>query len=310
MSIETSDLVVCIAGPTASGKSAAAIELAARLGGEIVNADAMQVYGDLRIVTARPSEADEGAAAHHLYGVLDGAERCSAGRWARLAETALSEIAARGKAAVLTGGTGLYFRALEEGLSPVPEAPAEIRAAALERWRDLGAAAFREEVVSQDAKMARLPAGDAQRLKRAWEVFTTTGKPISHFQSLPRTPLIGAVAARIVVEPAREVLYARCDARAAAMLEEGAIEEVRALLLRDLDPSLPVMKALGVGEIAKLLRGEMTREDALAQLQQNTRHYAKRQLTWFRNQAANWPRAENSAAAVSEILQQLESKTA
>lgn len=305
MSIETSDLIICIAGPTASGKSAAALALADRLGGEIVNADAMQVYSDLRVVTARPCDADEALVPHHLYGVLDGAERCSAGRWARLAEAALGEIFAHEKAAVLTGGTGLYFRALEEGLSPVPEASAEIRAAALARWNELGPAAFRDEVVEQDPKMARLPQGDTQRLKRAWEVFAATGKPISHFQSLPRTPLIGAVSARIVVEPPREVLYARCDARAAAMLEEGALTEVRALLARGLDPSLPVMKALGVAEIASLLRGEASQQDALEKLQQNTRRFAKRQLTWFRNQAGDWPRVGTADEAVAKIMEQL-----
>ena len=297
--------IVLIAGPTASGKSAAALALAKELGGTVVNADAMQVYDDLRIVTARPSPADEAAVPHRLYGVLDAAEHCSAGRWARLAAGVIAEIAAAGGAAIVAGGTGLYFRALEEGLSPVPEAPAEIRAEAERRREVLGPAAFRDEVIAQDPAMARLPEGDAQRLVRAWEVFAATGKPISHFQALARTPLIGAPDARVVVEPPREVLYARCDARAAAMLEAGALDEVRALLARGLDPALPAMKALGVAEVAGFLRGETGREEALARLQQNTRRYAKRQLTWFRNQAAGWPRAENAEGAAAAIAAQL-----
>lgn len=297
--------IVLIAGPTASGKSAAALALAKKLGGTVVNADAMQVYRDLRIVTARPSPADEAAVPHRLYGVLDGAERCSAGRWSRLAAEVIGEITARGGTAIVAGGTGLYFRALEEGLSPVPEAPADIRAAAERRRDELGPAMFRAEVIAQDPAMARLPEGDAQRQIRAWEVFAATGKPISHFQALPRTPLIGAIDARVVVEPARAVLYARCDVRAAAMLEEGALEEVRALLARRLDPALPAMKALGVAEIAAFLGGDIDRGGALAMLQQNTRRYAKRQLTWFRNQAAGWPRAENAESAAAAIAAQL-----
>jgi len=287
-----------IAGPTASGKSAAALALARETNGEIVNADAMQVYRDLRIVTARPAPADERAVPHRLYGVLDGAERCSAGRWARMAAGVVADIRARGKRPVLVGGSGLYFRALAEGLSPIPETPPEIRAAAQARRERLGAAAFREEVVARDPAMARLPDGDAQRLLRAWEVVEATGEPLSHFQSLPRAPLIDGPVVRAMIDPPRETLYARCDARAASMLEAGAVEEVRALLARGLDPALPVMKALGVPEIAGLLRGEISRGDALARLQQNTRRFAKRQTTWFRHQAADWPRYDSAEALV------------
>lgn len=295
--------LIFIAGPTASGKSAASLALAGALYGEIINADAMQVYGDLNIITARPTAADEAIATHRLYGVLDAAERCSAGRWARLAKPALEQCAARGKVAIMCGGTGLYFRALEDGLSPVPETPEEVRMLAQARRDDLGAEAFRDEVVAQDHAMARLPAGDSQRLMRAWEVFTATGKPLSWHQAQPREPLIDTVDARIVIEPPRDVLYARCDARAAAMLEEGAVEEVRALMRRNLDPALPAMKALGVPEIAAMLRGEMDTQTALEMLQQNTRRFAKRQLTWFRNQAADWPRAANAEDAEARLLE-------
>ncbi len=291
--------VVFIAGPTASGKSALALDLADRLGGEIVNADAMQVYRDLRIVTARPSTAEEARAPHHLYGVVDGAERCSAGRWARMAAPIIDDIGARGRCAIVVGGTGLYFRALEEGLSPIPDTPAPIRAKAQARLAELGAAAFRDEVVARDPDMARLAANDAQRLTRAWEVFEATGKPLSQFQALPRQPVLPhARARRVVVEPDRETLYRRSDQRAAEMLESGAVEEVKALLARDLDSTLPVMKALGVAEVTALLKGDLDREGALANLQQATRQFAKRQLTWFRNQAPNWPRAEDSERAL------------
>lgn len=297
--------LIFIAGPTASGKSAAALSLARALDGEVVNADAMQVYGDLNVITARPTADERDQAPHHLYGVIQGVERCSAGRWARLAKEVLYQCNAHGKVALVCGGTGLYFRALEEGLSPIPDIPQETRAAAEARRREVGPEAFREEVIARDPAMARLPAGDAQRLMRAWEVLEATGKPLSWHQAQPRVPLIDKVDARIVIEPPRDVLYARCDARAAAMMEQGAVEEVRALLERDLDPDLPVMKALGVPEIAAMLRGEIDEQGALEMLQQNTRRFAKRQLTWFRNQASDWPRAENANEAEARTLEQL-----
>lgn len=295
------ETIILIAGPTASGKSAAALALASAKGAEIVNADAMQVYRDLKILTARPSAADEAAAPHHLYGVLDADERCSAGRWASLAKDAIAAAASRDRPAIIVGGTGLYFRALEEGLSPIPAVPPAIRQQAEDRRAELGADAFRHEVIGFDPAMARLPAADAQRLIRAWEVYKATGQPLSHFQSLPREAKTAGISARIVIEPDRERLYARCDARAAAMMDEGAVEEVRRLLARTLDPALPAMKALGVKEIGAMLRGDASKDDALAMLQQATRHFAKRQLTWFRNQARDWPRAADAAAALRAL---------
>ena len=297
--------LIFIAGPTASGKSATATALAGALNGEIINADAMQVYNDLNIITARPTAREEAIAPHHLYGALDASERCSAGRWSRLAKVALDQCAAHGIVALVCGGTGLYFRALEEGLSPVPETPTEVRALAQARRDRLGPEAFRDEVVSQDLAMERFPAGDAQRLLRAWEVFSATGKPLSWHQARPRAPIVGNVDARIIIEPPRDVLYARCDARAAMMMEEGAIDEVRTLLARNLDPSLPVMKALGVPEIAAMLRGEVDAKTALETLQQNTRRFAKRQLTWFRNQAPDWPRAASAEEAERRLREML-----
>lgn len=294
--------VVFIAGPTASGKSGAALALARHSGGEIVNADAMQVYRNLRIVTARPSAEEENSVPHHLYGVLGAEEACSAGRWAHMAADVIADIHARGAKAIVVGGTGLYFKALADGLSPIPDTPPEVRELAKARREALGPASFREEVLSRDPAMEHLPENDAQRLLRAWEVFEATGKPLSYYQSLPREPLIDGPISKAVIVLPREALYARCDVRAAQMLEEGAVEEVRALLSLDLDPSLPVMKALGVPEIAGLIRGDYGREKALEMLQQNTRRFAKRQSTWFRNQAADWPCYED-AEAVSTSLQ-------
>ncbi|WP_411819772.1 tRNA (adenosine(37)-N6)-dimethylallyltransferase MiaA [Hyphococcus formosus] len=290
--------LIFIAGPTAGGKSAAALSVAEQLDGEIVNADAMQVYRDLRVLTARPSAEDEAKIPHHLYGVVDGATRYSAGIWAARAAQIIAEIQSRGKTAIVVGGTGLYFRALEEGLSPIPDTPQSAREEALDRWNKLGAEGFRQEVITTDPPMARLPVGDTQRLLRAWEVQKATGKPLSYFQALPRKPLVEEVSGRVIIVPVREALYANCDRRAAQMLEEGAIDEVRALMERKLDPAMPVMKALGVAELVSFLSGAADREATLSQLQQNTRRFAKRQMTWFRNQAAEWPQVHNGAEAI------------
>lgn len=299
---ELTKSVVLIAGPTASGKSAAALDLAEKIGGEIVNADAMQVYRDLDILSARPSAADMARAPHHLFGHLDARVRCSAGMWAREAADAIRGVHGRGRAAIVAGGTGLYFRALTEGLSPIPDAPPEAREAARARLDELGLAAFREEVVARDPAMARLSPSDAQRLLRAWEVFEATGEPLSHFQNTPRTPLIENVAARVVIEPEREALYAACDARFNLMLERGGLEEARRLLARGLDTELPAMKALGAAELMAHLRGELSLEEASELARKNTRHFAKRQLTWFRNQSADWPRASDAASALDVVL--------
>lgn len=287
-----------IAGPTASGKSAAALEIASRADGEIVNADAIQVYRDLRVLSARPTVEDEARLTHHLYGFLDGAERCSAGRWARLAAAAIADIHERGSLAVVVGGTGFYFRALEEGLSPVPDIPASVRAEAGDRLAEIGAEAFRDEVIADDPAMARLPAGDSQRLMRAWEVHRATGKPLSYFQGLPREPLLAGVPAKAVIEPPRERLYERCEERAESMLKKGGLDEARALIARKLDPGMPIMKALGVPEIADHLAGAASLEETLDALKQSTRRFAKRQLTWLRRQTPDWPRFASAREAI------------
>ncbi len=278
-----------IAGPTASGKSAAALALGVQTGGVIVNADAMQVYQGLRIITARPSEADEARVPHRLYGVLEPSERCSAGRWARMAADEIAAIHASGKPAIVVGGTGLYFKALLEGLSPIPDTPPAVRDAARARREALGAAAFRDEVIARDPGMAHLPEGDAQRLMRAWEVFEASSKTLTYFQGLPRTPLVSVEPQKAILAPPRDKLYAQCNQRAEAMFAQGGIEEVEALLARRLDPQLPVMKTLGVQEIAAYLSGAQSSEEALGALQQNTRRLAKRQMTWLRHQMTGWP---------------------
>lgn len=293
----TGKRAILIAGPTASGKSAAALALAEKTGGEIVNADALQVYRDLRILSARPSSADEARRPHHLYGHVDGAVRYSAGEWSRGGAAAIAGIQTRGKTAIVVGGTGLYFRVLEKGLSEAPPVPDEVREAAAARYNELGPQAFRAEVLSFDPQMARLGPADRQRHVRAWEVFQTCGVSLSEIQRQPSAPIIDRPYARIVIEPPRDTLYAAIERRYDAMLSAGALDEARALLSRRLDPGLPVMKAVGAAELAAHLEGRISLEEAINLAKRNSRRFAKRQLTWFRNQAADWRRAESPEEA-------------
>jgi tRNA dimethylallyltransferase len=280
-----------IAGPTASGKSALALRLAKMAGAEIVNADSMQLYRDLRVLSARPSPEEEAQAPHHLFGTVDAADGWSVGRWLRAASEVLDQIAARGRPAVLVGGTGLYFRALTQGLAEIPQVPAAVRGQAQADYDLMGESAFRGRLAAYDSAAAlRIAPGDRQRLVRAWEVFAATDTPLSDWQSTGEPALARDAWRAIALQPPREGLYARCDARLAAMVEGGALEEVRALVARDLDPALPALKAVGVREFAAHLRGEATLAEALAAAQQETRRYAKRQTTWMRNQMADWPR--------------------
>jgi tRNA dimethylallyltransferase len=283
--------VILIAGPTASGKSALALRLAERLGGEIVNADALQLYADLRLLSARPSPQEEARAPHHLFGVADAADGWSVGRWLEATIAVLEDVGKRGKPAIVTGGTGLYFRALTEGLAEIPPVPANLRQAAAARFETLGEAAFRAELAGRDpAAAARIEAGDRQRLLRAAEVWDASGRPLSDWQADTRPTLEPGAWRAVVMEPPREVLYARCDARMEAMVRQGALEEVAALMARGLDPMLPAMKAVGLRELASHLAGERTLAGAVALAQQETRRYAKRQLTWLRNQTPGWER--------------------
>jgi tRNA dimethylallyltransferase len=286
-----------IAGPTASGKSALALRWAETTGAEILNADSMQLYADLRVLTARPSLEEELRARHHLYGVADAAEIWSVGAWLRAATMALAEIAARDRSAIVVGGTGLYFSALTQGLAEIPAIPFDIRAEVRERLQRLGEEAFRQALALVDPQAAlRIAPGDRQRLARAMEVATATGRSLTDWQA-STTPLLAPGAYRaLVVDPPRDALYARCDARLGAMAEGGGLEEVAALMARGLNPELPAMKALGVREFARHLAGELSLDEALQLSRQETRRYAKRQSTWFRNQTPDWPRTADPSS--------------
>lgn len=280
-----------IGGPTASGKTVIALRLAQEIGGEIVNADSIQLYSDLTHLSARPTPAEMAQAPHHLFGVADGAQAWSVGRWLRAALPLIEDIRNRGRVPILVGGTGLYFRSLTEGLAEIPIAPPEIRVEAEAAFESLGEAAFRARLGQVDpAAAGRIAPGDRQRLVRAWEVFVFSGHPLSDLQAATTAPLAPDAWRGVVIDLPRQVLYGRCDARLAAMFDAGAPEEVSALVARGLDPALPVMRALGLREIAAWQAGTMSRHDALAAAQQETRRYAKRQATWFRNQTPDWPR--------------------
>jgi len=276
--------VVIVAGPTASGKSALALALAEECDGTIINADSMQVYRDLPVLTAQPGAVARARVPHRLYGVIDAAERCSAGRWRGLALVEIERAQAERRLPIVAGGTGLYLRALLEGLAPVPPVSAGAREAARALHTRLGGVAFREALAALDPETARrLEPGDTQRLIRAYEVAAATGRPLADWQR-EQGPPPGLTAAAILLLPPRPALYAACDARFVAMMERGALAEVEALLARQLDHSLPAVKAVGVAELADFLAGRSTREAAVAAAQQATRRYAKRQFTWFRHQ--------------------------
>jgi tRNA dimethylallyltransferase len=286
-----------IAGPTASGKSALALRLADQTGGEIVNADALQLYADLRVLSARPNPEEEARAPHHLFGIADAADRWSVGRWLRAATQALAEIEARGRPAIVVGGTGLYFRALTQGLAEVPPIDAEANAAVQRLYDEAGEAAVRAALSQVDPLAeARISPNDRQRLTRALAVGRSTRRALSDWQARTRPTLPTEAWRGVALEPPRPVLQARCDARLLAMTQAGAIEEAAALVARGLDPNLPAMKAVGLRELAALARGEAEHGPAIAAAQAATRQYAKRQLTWLRNQTPDWPRIDAADA--------------
>jgi len=284
--------VTLIAGPTASGKSRCALEMAEATGAAIINADSQQLYADLRILSARPSAEDEARASHHLYGVADAAEAWSVGRWTRAVMPLLAELKAMGRPALLVGGTGLYFSAVTRGLAEIPEVPPAAREEAQALYDTEGEAAFRLRLATFDPPAeAAIESGDRQRLTRAYAVARATGRSLSDWRASTRPLLAAGAYDQLVIEPERSALYAACDARVDAMIAAGALDEVRALIGRGLEPTLPAMKAVGVRELAAHLAGETTLADATAAMKQATRNYAKRQLTWFRNQCKDWPRA-------------------
>jgi len=281
--------VALVAGPTASGKSALALALARRSGGVIVNADASQIYRDLGVLSARPSAAEMAEADHRLFGIGDGAESCSAADYAALASAEVAVIHASGRLPILVGGTGLYMRSLLDGIAPVPPIDPEVR----RKVRTASVSENRVRLLSADPDAAtRLNAADTTRIARALEVVLSTGKTLAEWQDRRAGGIGGTIVLRpLILLPPREWLNRRCGERFAAMLDGGAVAEVKALLARGLDPELPVMRAIGVREIAAMLRGEMTRDAALAAGQLATRRYAKRQYTWFSHQPPlHWPR--------------------
>ncbi|MEH6630375.1 MAG: tRNA (adenosine(37)-N6)-dimethylallyltransferase MiaA [Halopseudomonas aestusnigri] len=277
--------VIVITGPTASGKSALGVDAALALGGEIINADSMQIYRELDVLTARPAKEDLAKVPHRLYGTMPGSERCSADQWRSLALEEIKSVHRLGKIPILVGGTGLYIRALEKGIANIPDIPSEVRVQAQALLEKLGGESFKENLAVIDPEMAnRLHAGDRQRLIRAWEVITHTGKSILEWQQQAQGTVPDFDFIRFAMVPPREDLYDNCNKRFKIMLELGALKEVENLLSLELDPSLPIMKALGVPELAEYLENKVTLDDAISRAQQNTRRYAKRQMTWIRTQ--------------------------
>ena len=309
MSRETD--IILIAGPTASGKSALALAVAQKLGGTIVNADSMQVYRDLRTITARPSEDEERCAPHRLYGHVDAAENFSVGRWCEQAAAVLAETAAAARPAILVGGTGLYFSALTRGLAVVPAIPASIRDAVRTRLSSAGAAALHAELLQRDPPMAaRLAPGDRARITRALEVVLATGRSLLDWHETNKPAWVDpARTAKIFLMPERDELLRRIDARFDAMMAAGALDEVRALGARNLSPELPAMKAHGVPWLIRHLEGGIALAEAVAGAKRDTRQYTKRQATWFRNQLPDFAWVEPGRAFETIEAQLLELRT-
>jgi len=297
---------VLIAGPTASGKSALALELAQRTGGVVINTDSMQVYRDLRIITARPTMEEEARVPHRLYGHVDAAVNFSAGAWVADAAKMLAEARTQKRLPIFVGGSGLYFKALTRGLSAVPPIPPEVRERIRSRLECDGVEALHAELARRDPVSAeRLKPRDRIRIARALEVVEATGRPLPdwHREGLPPLLPPGEFSA-LFLSPQRDVLYARIDARFDAMLAAGALDEVAALAARRLDPLLPAMKAHGVPTLIRHLRGEVTLEEAAEIGRADTRHYAKRQFTWFRHQLPEfeWVEPEKAREWLAAVI--------
>ena len=301
-----SQRAVLIAGPTASGKSALALRLAEELGGTIINADSMQVYRDLRIITARPTPQDEARVPHLLYGHVDAAENYSVGRWCVDAAAALAAVERAGRLPVVVGGTGLYFKALTRGLAAVPPIPAAVRSAVRSRLAAEGATPLYAELRDRDPAAARrLMPGDRVRIARALEVVTATGRSLTDWHAEGMKPALDPDRAiKVFLDVDRAELYRRIDARFDAMLAAGVLEEVRALDRRALDPALPAMKAHGVPWLIRHLAGEIDLATAVAAAKRDTRRYTKRQATWFRHQLPDWTwlAADMAPAAIRRAL--------
>lgn len=296
---------ILIAGPTASGKSSLAMSLVERFGGAIVNADSQQVYRDWRLLTARPSEADEAKAPHYLFGHLAMSETCSVGRWLREVRLVLAECRETGQRPVIVGGTGLYFKALTNGIAPIPETPRPIRTRGEAQLAERGLPAFATELAERDPKTAEnIDLENPMRVLRAWEVLETTGLGLADWQSQndpPTLPLEETLP--ILIQPERERLYERCDERFEQMVLEGALGEVRRVAEMNLPPDIPGMRALGARELLGHVEGRLSLLEAIDQAQKATRQYAKRQLTWGRNQMRDWIRIERADADLTPVLE-------
>ena len=298
----SSKSLILLAGPTASGKSRLAMTLAKTFDAEIINADAMQIYKDLRILSARPSRQDEAEVPHHLYGFAPAEEAFSAGAWRRAALSAVEAIEGRGKTPLIVGGSGLYFRALTEGLARIPDVPRDLREALRKEMEEKGAAVLYQRLLALDPDLAaRIPQSDSQRILRGLEVVEASGVPLSVWQKDTEKPSLSRRVIALALMPRREDIYARCDARVPHMIKAGALAELSALLARRLSPSLPIMKALGVSTLSLHLQGRISLEDATHRLAQETRRYARRQITWIRHQMTDWRVLETP----SEIIQLL-----
>jgi tRNA dimethylallyltransferase len=297
---------ILIAGPTASGKSALALAIAERVGGVVINADSMQVYRELRILSARPTAEDERRVPHRLYGFVPASEAYSAGRFARDAAAAIAAARSEGRRPIIVGGTGLYFKALLEGLSPIPRIDAAIR----DHWRGeaerRGAAALHRNLAQRDAVMAaRLAPTDTQRVVRALEVLEQTGRSLAEWQRERSPPVVEeAETVELLLTLDRSELHARADARFEQMMAEGALQEAKALAELGIDASLPAMRAIGVRPLIAALEGKCSLEEAAAAAKQETRHYVKRQETWFKNHMISWQHinAQYMESNLSEIF--------
>ena len=275
---------IILAGPTASGKSALALELAAKIDAVIINADSMQVYADLHILTARPSTADELLRPHRLYGVVDGADRYSVGHWLRDVREIIKQVRVQGRWPMLVGGTGLYLNAAEYGLSSIPDIPYAVRKNATSLYSEQGGEECLDRLYEQDPGiLERLKPGDKQRVIRALEVLMHTGKPLSYWQAMPRKGGLTGRAFKLAHIPDRQIVYELINRRFEKMMNDGALQEVERLVARGLSADLPVMKALGVPVLSAYLRGDIDKQRAIYLGCRNTRHYAKRQITWLRN---------------------------
>lgn len=295
ISVKAGTAVVLLAGPTASGKSRLAVELAQRHGGVVINADSMQVYRELRVLTARPSAEDEALAEHRLYGHVSAGTRYSVGTWLADIAPELAEARRAGRLAIVAGGTGLYFKALTEGLATVPPVPPEVRERIAAEAGGLDAPALHARLAAVDPEdAASIRSSDRSRIVRALEVYTATGRSLAAWQrSAEARPLVGPRGTmQVVLLPERGELHRRIGERAAGMVHHGAREEVAGLLALGIGAAMPAMKAIGVREMRDHIAGALSLEEAVAAISTETRRYARRQLTWFRNQMADWPQIE------------------